>query len=55
MGDGKLSLEEFVGKKKEAGAEKAKKMFNKKDKDADGSLTKEEYLAKGGKKKKKEK
>lgn len=52
-GDGKLSLEEFTGKKD---AEKAKEEFTKLDKDSDGFLSLEEFSAKveGGKKKKKE-
>ena len=54
-GDGKLSMEEWVGKRKEAAADKAKEVFTKKDKDADGFLTKEELIRKGGKKKKAEK
>lgn len=48
--DGKLSLEEFVGKKEGEDKEKATKMFGRKDKDGDGSLTLEEFKAKAGKK-----
>ncbi len=49
-GDSKLSVEEFVGKKKGAAAEKAKAAFAKKDKDSDGSLTLEEFKGKAKKK-----
>ncbi len=48
-GDGKISVDEFVGKKEGDAAEKMKKAFGKKDKDGDGFLTKDEMLAKGGK------
>jgi len=45
--DGKVSLAEFVvGVKNE---ERATKHFNRKDKDQDGSLTEEEFTAKGKK------
>ena len=54
-GDGKISIDEGVGKKKEAAADKMKAVFTKKDKDGDGFLSKEELLAKGGKKPKGEK
>ncbi len=50
-GDGKLSLAEFVGKKKDEAATKAGEAFKKKDKDADGSLSLEEFKGKPGKKK----
>ena len=49
-GDKKLSEEEYVGKKKDDAATKAKARFAKLDKDSDGSLTLEEFKA-GGKKK----
>jgi Ca2+-binding EF-hand superfamily protein len=45
-GDGKLTLEEFVGKRTGEKADKAKETFTKKDKDADGKLTLEEFLPK---------
>jgi Ca2+-binding EF-hand superfamily protein len=43
--DGKLSKEEFVGKRTDEAATKAGEMFAKKDKDSDGSLSKEEFTA----------
>jgi len=46
--DGKLSLEEFTGKRD---AEMAKEQFAKLDKDKDGSLTLEEFKAAPMKKK----
>jgi len=54
-GDGKLSMGEWVGKRKDAAADKAKEAFTKKDKDGDGFLTKDECFAKGGRKPKGEK
>lgn len=48
-GDGKLSLDEFVGKKAGEDAEKLKEVFKKKDKDGDGFLTKDDMARKGGK------
>ena len=48
-GDGKVSEDEFVGKKTGEEADKAKEIFKKKDKDGDGFLTLEEYSAKKGK------
>jgi Ca2+-binding EF-hand superfamily protein len=45
--DGKLSKEEFVGKRKGDKAGKAEEMFKKKDKNGDGSLDLAEF---GGKK-----
>jgi Ca2+-binding EF-hand superfamily protein len=44
--DGKLSEEEFVGKKTGEKADKAKEAFKKKDKDSDGFLSLEEFLPK---------
>lgn len=52
-GDGKLSLEEFIGKREGEKKEAAEKVFNRKDKDSDGSLTVEEFSATPKKKKKK--
>jgi hypothetical protein len=49
-GDGKISMEEWVGKKKDAAADKLKAIFTKKDKDGDGFLTKADMAPKGGKK-----
>ena len=49
--DGKLTLEEFIGKRKDEAAAKAKERFAKLDKDKDGSLTLEEFKARVGKKK----
>jgi Ca2+-binding EF-hand superfamily protein len=43
--DGKLSKEEFVGKRKADKADKAGKTFAKKDKNKDGSLSLEEFSA----------
>jgi Ca2+-binding EF-hand superfamily protein len=51
-GDGRISVEEFVGKKEGDRAEKMKAAFQKKDKDNDGFVTKDEMTAKGKKKKK---
>ena len=45
--DGKLSKEEFVGKRKADKADKAAETFKKKDKNGDGSLDLAEF---GGKK-----
>ncbi|MEZ6065671.1 MAG: EF-hand domain-containing protein [Planctomycetaceae bacterium] len=45
--DGKLTFEEFKGKREEA---KAKPMFERKDKDKDGKLTLEEFKAQPKKK-----
>ena len=53
-GNGKVSLEEFVGKKEGDKKTAAEKAFGKKDKDGDGSLTLEEFSAKPKKKKKDE-
>lgn len=49
--DGKLSLEEFVGKRTGKKKEKAEKIFKKKDKNADSFLTLEEFKRKKKKKK----
>jgi Ca2+-binding EF-hand superfamily protein len=43
--DGKLSEEEFVGKRTGEKADKAKARFAKLDKDGDKSLSKDEFLA----------
>ena len=48
-GDKKLSVEEFVGKRKDEAKEKAEKAFARKDKNKDKSLTLEEFKAKAGK------
>ncbi len=50
-GNGKLSLEEFVGKRTGEKKERAEKVFKRKDKDGDGSLTFEEFKPKKKKKK----
>jgi hypothetical protein len=50
-GDKKLSLDEFIGKKKDDMKEKATKRFSKLDKDSDEFLSLEEFKA--GQKKKK--
>jgi hypothetical protein len=42
-GDGKLTIEEFVGKREGEKADKAKETFAKLDKDSDGKLTLEEF------------
>ena len=52
--DGKISVDEFVGKKEGDAAEKSKKTFTKKDKDSDGFLTKAEMAPKAKKTKKKD-
>jgi Ca2+-binding EF-hand superfamily protein len=49
--DGKLTLDEYVGKRTGEKADKAKERFAKLDKDSDGSLTLAEFEA-GFKKKK---
>ncbi|QDU64278.1 EF hand [Planctomycetes bacterium Pan216] len=55
-GDGKVSLDEFVGKRTGEKKEKAEKAFAKRDKDGDGNLTKDEFMpAKKAKKNKKKK
>jgi len=50
--DGKLTVDEFTGKKDK---EKAAKAFKKRDKDSDGSLSLEEFTPKPRKKKKADK
>ena len=50
-GDGKLSVEEFVGKKTGKKADRAKKRFAKLDKNSDNSLSLEEFKARKKKKK----
>ena len=49
--DGKLSLEEFVGKRKDKAKTKAEARFKKLDKDGDSAVSLEEFKS-GGKKKK---
>lgn len=49
--DGKLSLDEFKGKKAGEKAEQAEAAFKAKDKDSDGFLTLEEFSAKAKKNK----
>lgn len=44
-GNKKLSLDEFVGKKKNEKKEKAEKRFKKLDKDSDSALSLEEFKA----------
>ena len=44
--DGKLSKEEFVGKRKGDKATKAEEMFKKRDKNGDGSLDLAEFTGK---------
>ena len=48
--DGKLTKEEFVGKKEGEAKTKAEAAFDAKDKDKKGFLTLEEFKAKGEKK-----
>jgi hypothetical protein len=43
--DGKLTLEEFKGKKKDDALAKAETQFKKLDKDSDGKVTLEEFKA----------
>jgi len=50
-GDGKLSLDEFKGKRQGDKATKAEETFKKKDKDNDGSLSLEEFKGKAKKNK----
>lgn len=45
-GDGKLSLDEFVGKSTGDKATKAQETFKKRDKNADGFLSQEEFQPK---------
>lgn len=47
--DGKLSQEEFLGKRTGEAADKAKQAFARLDKDKDGSLSLEEFKARGKK------
>jgi len=49
-GDGKLSVEEFVGKRTGDKAEKAKKLFAKLDKNSDNFVSLEEFKARKKKK-----
>jgi Ca2+-binding EF-hand superfamily protein len=49
--DGKLNLEEFIGKRTDDKKANAEKQFKRKDKNNDGSLDLEEFKAGGGKKK----
>jgi Ca2+-binding EF-hand superfamily protein len=44
--DGKLTKEEFLGKRKGEKATKAEETFKKKDKNGDGSLSLEEFVGK---------
>ena len=44
-GDGKISKDEFIGKKTGEAKEEAEKAFAAKDKDKDGSLSKDEFTA----------
>ena len=53
-GNGKLTLEEFKGKRTGEKAEAAEKRFKRLDKDGDGSVTLEEFKAAFKKKKKKD-
>ncbi len=48
-GDGKLSIDEFVGKRTGEKADKAKTLFPKLDKNSDGSIDLEEFKARGKK------
>lgn len=50
--DGKLTLEEFKGKKTGKKADRAEKLFKRLDKDNDGKLTLEEFKTRKKKKKK---
>ena len=54
-GNGSISLEEYIGKKKDGAADKAKTTFEKLDKNGDGQLCKDEAMRppKKGKGKKK--
>lgn len=49
-GDGKLSEDEFIGKKSGEMADKAKMQFKRLDKDGDGFVTLDEFKAAGKKK-----
>ena len=44
-GDGSISLQEYIGKRKDAAADKAKAMFEKLDTDGSGGLSKQELTA----------
>jgi Ca2+-binding EF-hand superfamily protein len=48
--DGKITLEEFLGKREGDKAEQGKKAFARLDKDSDGNVTLEEFKARGKKK-----
>jgi len=50
--DGKLSFDEFKGKREGKRLDRAKKQFKKRDKDKDGFLTLKEFKARRKKKKK---
>ena len=50
-GDGKLSKEEFLGKREGEAKTKGEAAFAAKDKDKDGFLSKEEFMAAPAKKK----
>jgi len=49
--DGKLSLEEFIGKRQGEKKDKAEKIFKRKDKDKDGSLKYDDFKHKNKNKK----
>jgi Ca2+-binding EF-hand superfamily protein len=53
--DGKLTLEEFVGRRTGDEKQKAENQFRKRDKDADGAVSADEFKATIKKKKNKDK